>query len=153
MANSAPDRAEAPVTAVKAAAYTVPTEGPEADGTFSWDSTTLVLVQAAAGGKTGLGWTYAPAAAAALVEDLLGPAVCGVDALDVPASAAAMAHVVRNPGRTGLASYAVSAVDCALWDLKARLLDLPLHKLLGAVRDKVAAQKPTPRKIARKVAT
>ena len=130
--------AEAPVTAIQAAAYTVPTDGPEADGTYSWDSTTMVLVQAAGGGKTGLGWTYAPAAAAGLVEGLLGPAVRGVDALDVPAAAAAMARAVRNPGNTGLASYAVSAVDCALWDLKARLLDLPLHKLLGNVRDKVA---------------
>jgi L-alanine-DL-glutamate epimerase-like enolase superfamily enzyme len=128
----------APVAALQAAAYTVPTDSPEADGTFSWDSTTMVLVQAAAGGKTGLGWTYAPAAAAGLVEGLLGPVVCGLDALDVPAAAAAMGRAVRNPGRTGLASYAVSAVDCALWDLKARLLDLPLHKLLGAVTDNVA---------------
>jgi L-alanine-DL-glutamate epimerase-like enolase superfamily enzyme len=129
---------EAPVTAIRATAYTVPTDGPEADGTFSWDSTTMVLVQAAAGGKTGLGWTYAPAAAAGLVDGLLAPAVHGIDALDVPAAAAAMARVVRNPGNTGLVSYAVSAVDCALWDLKARLLDLPLHKLLGTVRDTVA---------------
>ena len=138
MASRATSQTDAPVTAVRAAAYTVPTDGPEADGTFSWDSTTMVLVQAAAGGKTGLGWTYAPAAAAGLVEELLGPAVCGVDALDVPTAAAAMARAVRNPGSTGLASYAVSAVDCALWDLKARLLDLPLHQLLGAVRDQVA---------------
>lgn len=130
--------AEAPVTSVQAAAYTVPTDAPEADGTFNWDSTTMVLVQAAAGGTTGMGWTYAPAAAAGLVEGLLSPAVHGIDALDVPAAAAAMARAVRNPGSTGLASYAVSAVDCALWDLKARLLDLPLHKLLGAVRNHVA---------------
>jgi L-alanine-DL-glutamate epimerase-like enolase superfamily enzyme len=85
-----------------------------------------------------LGWTYAPVPAAALVEGLLAPAVQGIDVLDVPAAAAAMARTVRNPGRTGLASYAVSAVDCALWDLKARLLEVPLHKLLGAVRDSVA---------------
>ncbi|MFP3580043.1 enolase C-terminal domain-like protein [Arthrobacter sp. SIMBA_036] len=130
--------ADAPITAVQASAYTVPTDGPEADGTFSWDSTTMVLVQVAAGGKTGLGWSYGPAAAMALVEELLGPAVCGVDAMDVPAAAATMARTVRNMGRTGLASYAVSAIDCALWDLKARLLDLPLHKLLGAARDSVA---------------
>ncbi|MEW1810208.1 enolase C-terminal domain-like protein [Pseudarthrobacter phenanthrenivorans] len=130
--------AAATVTAVRARAFTVPTDAPEADGTYSWDSTTLVLVEADGGGKTGLGWTYAPAASAALVEDLLVPAVRGVDVLNVPAAAAAMAKAVRNPGRTGLASYAVSAVDCALWDLKARLLEVPLHKLLGAVRDKVA---------------
>jgi L-alanine-DL-glutamate epimerase-like enolase superfamily enzyme len=127
-----------PVTAVRASAYTVPTDAPEADGTYSWDSTTLVLVEADGGGTTGLGWTYAPAAAAALVEGLLAPAVEGIDVLDVPAAAAAMARAVRNPGRTGLGSYAVSAVDCALWDLKARLLELPLHQLLGAVRDRVA---------------
>ncbi|HKS00069.1 MAG TPA: enolase C-terminal domain-like protein, partial [Arthrobacter sp.] len=138
MARPTTPAAEAPVTAIRATAYTVPTDGPEADGTFSWDSTTMVLVQAAAGGKTGLGWTYAPAAAAGLVDGLLAPAVHGIDALDVPAAAAAMARVVRNPGSTGLVSYAVSAVDCALWDLKARLLDLPLHKLLGTVRDTVA---------------
>ncbi|MBT2566380.1 mandelate racemase [Arthrobacter sp. ISL-85] len=126
------------ITAVRASVYTVPTDGPEADGTYSWDSTTMVLVEAHGGGKTGLGWTYAPGATAALVEDLLARAVQDLDVLDVPAAAAAMARAVRNPGRTGLASYAVSAVDCALWDLKARLLELPLHKLLGAVRDKVA---------------
>lgn len=130
--------AATPVTAIRASAFTVPTDAPEADGTYSWDSTTLVLVEADGGGKTGLGWTYAPAPAAALVEGLLAPAVQGIDVLDVPAAAAAMARTVRNPGRTGLASYAVSAVDCALWDLKARLLEVPLHKLLGAVRDSVA---------------
>lgn len=130
--------AATPVTAIRASAFTVPTDAPEADGTYSWDSTTLVLVEADGGGKTGLGWTYAPVPAAALVEGLLAPAVQGIDVLDVPAAAAAMARTVRNPGRTGLASYAVSAVDCALWDLKARLLEVPLHKLLGAVRDSVA---------------
>ncbi|TWD53156.1 L-alanine-DL-glutamate epimerase-like enolase superfamily enzyme [Arthrobacter sp. AG367] len=130
--------AATPVTAIRASAFTVPTDAPEADGTYSWDSTTLVLVEADGGGKTGLGWTYAPVPAAALVEGLLAPAVQGIGVLDVPAAAAAMARTVRNPGRTGLASYAVSAVDCALWDLKARLLEVPLHKLLGAVRDSVA---------------
>ncbi|MGE5697503.1 MAG: enolase C-terminal domain-like protein, partial [Candidatus Sericytochromatia bacterium] len=44
----------------------------------------------------------------------------------------------RNAGRQGVAGYAISAVDVALWDLKARLLALPLHRLLGAVRADVA---------------
>src|SRR5690349_24831464 len=48
-----------------------------------------------------------------------------------------MARHVRNAGRPGVAGYALSAVDVALWDLKARLLDLPLFRLLGAVRDEV----------------
>ena len=49
----------------------------------------------------------------------------------------AMISRVRNLGRSGIAAMAVSAVDIALWDLKARLLDLPLTTLLGAVRESV----------------
>jgi L-alanine-DL-glutamate epimerase-like enolase superfamily enzyme len=42
---------------------------------------------------------------------------------------------LRNIGRPGIGFMALSAVDIALWDLKARLLGLPLVELLGAVRD------------------
>jgi hypothetical protein len=45
----------APVERVSAAAYTVPTDSPEADGTFAWTSTTFVVVEAHGGGKIGLG--------------------------------------------------------------------------------------------------
>ena len=48
-----------------------------------------------------------------------------------------MVRSVRNAPRAGLASFAISAVDVALWDLKARLLGLPLHRLLGAARVEV----------------
>ncbi|MBT1003790.1 mandelate racemase [Paenarthrobacter sp. DKR-5] len=117
--------------------YTVPTDAPEADGTFAWDATTMVLVQARAAGATGIGWTYAPAACAALIKDLLEPALSGLDVFNIPAAAEAMARAVRNAGRTGACAYAISAVDCALWDLKARVLGLPLHRLLGTVRETV----------------
>ncbi|MEV7179540.1 enolase C-terminal domain-like protein [Kitasatospora sp. NPDC093679] len=115
----------------------IPTDGPEADGTFAWDSTTMVLVTARAGEATGLGWTYGAPATAQAVTGLLAPAVTGRPALDVPAANEAMARAVRNAGRPGLVAGAVSAVDIALWDLKARLLDLPLVRLLGAARDEV----------------
>ena len=49
-----------------------------------------------------------------------------------------MASRIRNLGRPGVVSMAISAVDIALWDLKARLLNLPLVTLLGAVRDSVS---------------
>ncbi len=128
---------DAPVERVDAAAYTVPTDAPEGDGTFAWDSTTMVLVRVAGGGRLGIGWTYGPAAAQRVVEDMLAPVVTGIDALDVPRAHAEMVAAVRNAGRQGIAGLALSAVDAALWDLKARLLDLPLCRLLGAVRANV----------------
>lgn len=129
--------ADAPVTTLCARAYRVPTDAPEADGTLTWDSTTVVVVQASAEQHTGLGWSYAPAAAAAFVEELLHPVAVGSCALDVTAVHDRMARAVRNAGRGGVAACAISAVDTALWDLKARLLEVPLHRLLGAVRDVV----------------
>lgn len=115
-------------------AYTIPTDAPEADGTYAWNATTLVLVEASAGGKQGLGFTYADTATARLIQDMLIPLVRGRDALDVPGTWTAMAHAIRNLGRPGICSMAIAAVDNALWDLKARLLDLPLCLLLGRVR-------------------
>ncbi|WP_329236679.1 mandelate racemase [Actinoallomurus sp. NBC_01490] len=119
------------------AAYTIPTDAPEADGTLQWDSTTLVLVEASAEGVTGIGWTYGPATVAQVVTKLLAPEVAGSGVLNPPAAHEAMCRTVRNAGRPGLCSMAISAVDCALWDLKARRLGLPLHHLLGAVREEV----------------
>ena len=121
-----PHRADVPVTKIEVAAYKIPTDAPEADGTIAWDSTTMVAVHAHAGGKVGFGYTYAAAAAGHLIEETLAPVVQGRDALAVPAAWAAMVHAVRNIGRPGVASMAISAVDSALWDLKAKLLNLPL---------------------------
>ncbi len=119
------------VTALEAAAYTVPTDAPEGDGTLAWDRTTMVVVHARAGGQVGTGWTWAPAAAAAVVDELLSPVVLGREALAPAAAQEAMLRAVRNAGRGGLVAMAVSAVDIALWDLGARLLDLPLHRWWG----------------------
>ena len=116
-------------------ASTIPTDQPESDGTLEWDSTTIVLVEAHAGGHTGIGWTYGDAAAGSLIEAKLADAVAGRDAMDVQGAWAAMTRGIRNDGRPGIASMAISAVDVALWDLKARLLELPLAALLGRYRD------------------
>jgi L-alanine-DL-glutamate epimerase-like enolase superfamily enzyme len=122
------------ITKLDVAAFRVPTETPEADGTLTWESTTLVVVEAEAGGQKGTGYTYASAAAARLIDDLIIAEVIGKDAFEIPALNEAMIRIVRNQGRAGLASMAISAVDTALWDLKARLLSLPLVHLLGAAR-------------------
>jgi len=128
---------DARVTSVGTAAYTVPTDAPEGDGTFAWDATTLVVVTVAAGGRTGTGWTYGPTACASLVDGMLSGVVVGSDPFDVGGTNLSMRRAVRNAGLPGVAAMAVSAVDVALWDLKARLLDLPLHRLLGVVHPHV----------------
>ena len=130
-------RDRTPIGRFSASAYTVPTDSAESDGTMHWDSTTLVVVEIEAGGIAGLGYTYTDSAAASLVQGKLAESVRGLDALDPPAAWHAMQRAVRNMGRAGLAATAISAVDAALWDLKARLLDLPLALLLGRVRDAV----------------
>lgn len=126
-----------PIDGIDVAAYRIPTSSPEADGTYAWTSTTLVLVEATGGGKRGVGYTYADTGTASLIRDTLAPVVCGLNAIDVPAAWAAMVHIIRNLGRPGVSSMAISAVDVALWDLKARLLDLSLSALLGAAHDEV----------------
>lgn len=120
-----------------AAVYVIPTDAPEADGTLAWNQTTLVLVTARAGGEQGIGWTYAAAAAGAVVTDVLAAAVAGRSAFDIAGAAESMARAVRNIGRGGVAATAISAVDIALWDLKARLLGVPVTGLLGRARQDV----------------
>ncbi|MFI6560272.1 enolase C-terminal domain-like protein [Streptomyces sp. NPDC050534] len=117
--------------------YTVPTDAPEADGTLAWSSTTMVIAEVSADETTGTGWTYGPPAVGEFVRDQLAPLLEGRSALDIPAAHDAMCRAVRNAGRPGIAACAISAVDIALWDLKARLLGLPLARLLGVCRERV----------------
>lgn len=126
-----------PITGVSTAVFRFPTPTPEADGTFAWDATTAVTVQVEAGGETGFGWTYSSPAAAALIDGELAQVLRGRDAFDLPGTWAAMQRAGRNLGTRGLYAQALSAVDIALWDLKARLLQTPLADLFGRLRDRV----------------
>lgn len=124
-----------PIVHVGVSAYRIPTDAPESDGTLTWDSTTLVLVRINAGGASGIGYTYADTATAALIRDKLAPLLHGRDALSTNARWQDMVREIRNLGRPGISSMAISAVDVALWDLKAKLLNVSLAVLLGPVRD------------------
>ena len=128
-------RDRVPITQIEVSVFTIPTDFPESDGTYEWNQTTMVLVQADAGGKAGLGYTYADSSTAELVRSKLIGAVKGENALDVSGCWGKMVHSIRNLGRPGISSMAISAVDTALWDLKAKLLDLPLVKLFGQVHE------------------
>ncbi len=70
-------RAEVEVGDLSLGVYTVPTDEPESDGTLEWDSLTMVVVEAEAGGETGLGYTYGDASVARFVESKLADEVRG----------------------------------------------------------------------------
>jgi L-alanine-DL-glutamate epimerase-like enolase superfamily enzyme len=126
-----------PIERVEVSVYTIPTDSPEADGTYAWDSTTMVLVEAHAGDLTGLGYTYADGATAQLIKEMLAQVVQGRNVMDIPSCWSAMVHAIRNLGRPGISSMAIAAVDVALWDLKSRLFDMSLATLLGAAHEAV----------------
>lgn len=126
-----------PVESVEAFACTIPTDAPEADGTLVWDETTIVIARVRAGGREGIGYTYSHAATAEMINGKLREAVLGEDVMAVPLCWQRMVELTRNYGRPGITSTAIAAVDTALWDLKARLLDLPLAVLLGMARREI----------------
>lgn len=127
----------APIRSVRVRVLTIPTDRPESDGTLKWDKTTAVIVEIDAEGCTGLGLTYASKASAEIVDEKLKDEILGKSAFDIPACWSAMEKSIRNLGRDGIAAMAISAVDFALWDLKAKILGLPLHRLLGTARESV----------------
>jgi L-alanine-DL-glutamate epimerase-like enolase superfamily enzyme len=129
-------RISVPIDRVSVQSYTIPTDQPESDGTYKWNHTTIVVVTVDGGGQQGMGYTYANNETGEVINRTLQKVVKGMDALSPSAVYIAMWRQVRNLGRPGICSMAISAVDCAVWDLKARLLGLPLVTLLGQVRER-----------------
>ncbi|QJD98198.1 mandelate racemase [Mucilaginibacter robiniae] len=122
------------ISNLRVSAYKIPTDYPESDGTLEWDSTILVWVEIEALGTTGVGYTYAHQATAYYIEDKLKSLLIGQNPMEIPAMWQKMLNIVRNDGTAGISCAAISAVDNALWDLKAKILNLPLATLLGMVR-------------------
>ncbi|HEY7176484.1 MAG TPA: mandelate racemase, partial [Micromonosporaceae bacterium] len=103
------------ISALRVDAHRVPLPDTESDGTLSWSATTVVTVEACAGGHAGLGWTYGPAAIAGVIEEVLWPVVHDVPSVDIGLAHLRMRQAARNAPTPGLLSYAISAVDVALW--------------------------------------
>jgi L-alanine-DL-glutamate epimerase-like enolase superfamily enzyme len=129
---------EAKISKSTVEVFTIPTDAPEADGTFAWNKTTMVLVRLWSGMESGLGYTYADDATGKVIETLLREEVEGKNAFDHAAIVQRLWRTVRNLGGTGICAMAISAIDNALWDLRARLLGIPLVELLGKVREGVS---------------
>jgi len=129
------DQGKTKITGIKVEVFTVPTDAPETDGTYAWNSTTMVMVHLEAGATTGLGYTYADESTAKLAQTLLQKVVAGRDIFSHGAILQDVYGHVRNLGETGITRMAAAAIDNAMWDLRARLLGIPLVNLLGRVRD------------------
>lgn len=125
------------ISDLNVAAYTVPTDFPESDGTLKWSSTTMVLVEIKVFDVSGLGYTYGDQSICSFIAHTLKPLVLNKNALDIPFIFDEMSKAIRNEGHAGMAYMAISAVDNALWDLKAKLLSLPLCQLIGIARDRI----------------
>ena len=130
-------RDKVPISGVRVSAYQIPTDFPESDGTLQWNKTTLVLSEVTAGGKTGIGYTYADQATATFIKKFLKTEITGENAMSPRAVWQKMVRESRNLGRTSIVAMGISAVDCGVWDLKAKLLDVSLANLLGPVRNRV----------------
>jgi L-alanine-DL-glutamate epimerase-like enolase superfamily enzyme len=129
-----------PIDGLQVHVFELPTDGPdgaESDGTLEWTSTTMVLVEARAGGETGIGYTYGDGSVATMVKAKLESVAKGSDAFSPGALWEAMHAAIRNSGQPGVGMMAMSAVDVAVWDLKARLLHAPLIKVLPSYHDAV----------------
>jgi L-alanine-DL-glutamate epimerase-like enolase superfamily enzyme len=119
-------------------AYEVPTATEhESDGTLVWDSTTLVVVELHCGEHVGLGYTYCDPSAAKVIESKLVPILEKADPFMPQKAWAEMQMQTRQLGMDGISAMAVSAVDIAMWDLKARLLGVCLADALPRFRESV----------------
>jgi L-alanine-DL-glutamate epimerase-like enolase superfamily enzyme len=132
-------RPENQINLFETAAYTIPTDFPESDGTLCWDSTTLVVIHIGCNGRVGMGYTYGDNSIAVLVESKCKDLVLGTDAEAHMSTLQTLHNAMRNNGDTGLTSMAIAAIDNALWDLRARLYDVPLAAFMGLARPKIKA--------------
>lgn len=130
-------RGTSAISAVRCRVYKVPTDQPEADGTLEWYDTTMILVEVSADGVTGIGWTYEGPGCHDIVDGIFSPLVVGANTMNIPGINESTVRACRNLGRPGAASCAISACDTAIWDLKARILGLPLSSLFGLCRPSV----------------
>lgn len=118
----------------------------ELEQPFSWSlfwtrsrAATLVEIESD-DGLTGWGEAYGPARPNAAVIEAMKPLLLGADPLASEALWARLYALFRDHGQKGLPVQALSAIDIALWDLKGKHFEAPVHRLLGGpVRAEVRA--------------
>ena len=118
--------------------YKLPPHRPIVDAIQEFRFMEAICIRVRADGKEGFGLTYTIGRGGQAVKNLLDsefvPRLLGEDALDTERIWEKFWHELHWIGRQGIFSLALSAVDIALWDLKAVALNQPLYELLGAGR-------------------
>ncbi len=125
------------ITNVEPIVLRAPVKEPWRIGTAVFASMNSVLVRVDTDeGITGYGEClvrFAPAAAAAIVEEILKPVAVGQDPFDVELIWDRMYQVMRGRGHSkGFMLEAMSGVDIALWDVMGKAVGQPVHRILGS---------------------
>ncbi len=111
---------------------------PDNGTVYPADDRTLIIKITTTSGLIGWGETYGIAAAGAveaIIKDIIGPLLHGRDPLDVQVIWQDFYNMMRVRGYTGgFYVDALAAIDIALWDLCGKILQQPVHKLLGGAR-------------------
>ncbi len=86
------------ISSLEVRGYKIPTDFPESDSTYEWDSTTMILVIVKAGGKQGIGYTYGSSVTAFYIEDKLEPEITGKNFLHIESLYQLLLQKIRNDG-------------------------------------------------------
>jgi L-alanine-DL-glutamate epimerase-like enolase superfamily enzyme len=118
-----------------------PVPGNFADSTRKVETIGLLVLRVTTDqGLEGIGITYHEVGGEAtreLIRHDIAHRLIGRDPFETDALWHELFHYLRGVGRKGLTFCALSAVDIALWDLKGKILGMPLHRLLGGNRTRV----------------
>ena len=124
------------ITNITTESYRWPRPKPITNGKHTYTHSGLGLVKIETdAGVTGIGLGGAGSIGRAVIEHLT-PLLIGQDPINVERLWHEM-WVPKLTGRRGLSTRAISAIDIGLWDLRAKVADMPLYKLLGGYRDRV----------------
>jgi L-alanine-DL-glutamate epimerase-like enolase superfamily enzyme len=133
------------VSDVTARLFRVPLDQPMQDASHGLqvDFEIVTATVTCADGRTGTGYTYTIGrgghAVKAIIEHDLSPCLAGRDARDIDRLYDDMQHVMHYVGRGGPVSFAISAVDIALWDIKGKSEGLPLWRMAGGASNRTKA--------------
>ncbi len=131
------------ITHIESRIVRVPLDEPLADGPAQKGATQsfVTLKMGTDEGVEGLGITFfggatmSPALKAAV--DALGALTVGENPLAIEAVVAKLRGAAQQSGPGGIFTLALSAIDIALWDIRGKVLNQPVARLLGGFRDRV----------------